>query len=171
MSVASEFLNYSAEKLELYLDRIETCVGKLTPEQVWARQSENENAVGNLILHLEGNIRQWILGGVGGAVDIRDRNAEFGARGGWSPEQLRASLRATVREAAAMVRNVTPERLTDRIHPQGYDASVLEAIYQVVQHLAGHAFQIMLLTKFYTGQDLGFFAHLRQSPAAQSSRP
>ena len=171
MSVASEFLDYSAEKLELYLHRIETCVDKLTPEQVWARQSENQNAVGNLILHLEGNIRQWILGGVGGEADTRDRNAEFDARGGSAPEELKAKLRATLQQAAAIVRNVTAERLTERIHPQGYDASVLEAIYQVVQHLAGHTFQIMLLTKLYTGHDLGFFAHLRQTSAAQSGRP
>jgi uncharacterized damage-inducible protein DinB len=171
MSVASEFLNYSAEKLELYLNRIETCVDKLTPEQVWARQSENENAVGNLILHLDGNIRQWILGGVGGQRDIRDRNAEFDARGGASPAELKARLRGTIEEAAAIVRGVTPERLTERIRPQGYDASVLEGIYQVVQHLAGHAFQIMLLTKLHTSQDLGFFAHLRQASGAQSGRP
>lgn len=171
MSVASEFLNYSTEKLELYLDRIETCVDKLTPEQVWARQSENENAVGNLILHLDGNIRQWILGGVGGQRDIRDRNAEFDARGGASPAELKARLRGTIEEAVAIVRGVTPERLTERIRPQGYDASVLEGIYQVVQHLAGHAFQIMLLTKLYTSQDLGFFANLRQSSGAQSGRP
>ncbi|MGA2146200.1 MAG: DUF1572 family protein [Bryobacteraceae bacterium] len=171
MSVASEFLNYSTEKLELYLDRIETCVDKLTPEQVWARQSENENAVGNLILHLDGNIRQWIIGGVGGQRDIRDRNAEFDARGGASTAELKARLRGTIEEAAAIVRGVTPERLTERIRPQGYDASVLEGIYQVVQHLAGHAFQIMLLTKLYTSQDLGFFAHLRQASGAQSGRP
>lgn len=171
MSVASEFLNYSAEKLELYLERIETCVDKLTPEQVWARQSENENAVGNLILHLDGNIRQWIIGGVGGQRDIRDRNAEFDARGGASTAELKARLRGTIEEAAAIVRGVTPERLTERIRPQGYDASVLEGIYQVVQHLAGHAFQIMLLTKLYTSQDLGFFAHLRQASGAQSGRP
>lgn len=171
MSVASEFLNYSTEKLELYLDRIETCVDKLTPEQVWARQSENENAVGNLILHLDGNIRQWIIGGVGGQRDIRDRNAEFDARGGASPAVLKARLRGTIEEAAAIVRGVTPERLTERIRPQGYDASVLEGIYQVVQHLAGHAFQIMLLTKLYTSQDLGFFANLRQASGTQSGRP
>ena len=171
MSVASEFLEYSAEKLELYLDRIETCVDKLAPEQIWARQSENENAIGNLILHLEGNIRQWILGGVDGQPDLRDRNAEFDARGGASPDELKARLHATVKEAAAIVRAVPAERLTDRIRPQGYDASVLEAIYQVVQHLAGHAFQVMLLTKLYTSEDLAFFANLRQASATQSGRP
>jgi hypothetical protein len=108
---------------------------------------------------------------VGGQRDIRDRNAEFDARGGASPAELKARLRGTIEEAAAIVRGVTPERLTERIRPQGYDASVLEGIYQVVQHLAGHAFQIMLLTKLYTSQDLGFFAHLRQASGAQSGRP
>jgi hypothetical protein len=108
---------------------------------------------------------------VGGQADIRRRDAEFDAREGPSPAELKAKLRATLGEAAAIVRGVTPERLSERIRPQGYDASVLEAIYQVVQHLAGHAFQIMLLTKLYTSEDLGFFAHLRQPSEAQSGRP
>jgi hypothetical protein len=169
MSVASEFLDYSAGKLDLYLCRIETCVDKLTPEQIWARQSENENAVGNLVLHLEGNIRQWILGGVGGQPDVRDRYAEFEARAGSSGAELKARLRATVEEAIAVVRSVPADRLTERIEPQGFSVSVIEAIYQVVQHLAGHTFQIILLTKLFTHQDLGFFAHLNLNPGTQQS--
>jgi hypothetical protein len=163
MSASSEFLEYSAGKLELYLSRIETCIDKLTPEQIWARQSENENAVGNLVLHLEGNIRQWILGGVGGQPDVRDRYAEFEVRSGASGAELKVRLRATFEEAVAILGSVSPDRLTDRIQPQGYDVSVLEAIYQVVQHLAGHAFQIILLTKLFTHQDLGFFAFLNRN--------
>lgn len=161
-SIASEFLGYSADKLELYLSRIETCLGQLTPEQIWARHSENENAVGNLVLHLEGNLRQWILGGVGGQPDVRDRHSEFEARAGAGPADLKRQIRATIEEATAIVRNVPHERLTERIQPQGHDVSVLEAIYQTVQHLSGHAFQIMLLTKLHTGRDLGFFAHLNR---------
>jgi hypothetical protein len=161
-SVASEFLDYSAGRLELYLSRIETCLDQVTPEQVWARHSENENAVGNLVIHLEGNLRQWILGGVGGQPDIRDRYSEFEARAGAGPAELKHHIRATIEEAAAIVRGLPHERLTERVRPQGYDVSVLEAIYQAVQHLSGHAFQIMLLTKFHTGRDLGFFAHLNR---------
>ena len=85
--------------------------------------------------------------------------------------KMLTELRTTFEEAVAIVRNVTPERLTERIRPQGHDASVLEGIYQVVQHLSGHAFQIMLLTKLYTSQDLGFFAHLRHPSSTQSGRP
>ena len=82
VSVESEFLNFSADKLTQLLGRIETCVEMLTPEQVWARTSANQNAVGNLLLHLNGNVRQWILHGVGGQADLRQRDAEFAARGG-----------------------------------------------------------------------------------------
>jgi hypothetical protein len=169
MSVGSEFLEYSAGKLELYLSRIDTCLDKLTPQQIWARQSENENAVGNLVLHLEGNIRQWICGGVGGQRDVRNRDAEFAARSGLRAAELKSLLRGTVTEAIAVVRAVPEVRLTERIQPQGYDVSVLEAIYQVTQHLAGHAFQIMLLTKLHTHQDLGFFAHLNRSAQSGSA--
>jgi len=82
MSTESEFLNFSAEKLIQLVGRIETCVDRLTPEQLWRRGSERENAVGNLMLHLAGNVRQWILAGIGGAPDHRDRDAEFAARDG-----------------------------------------------------------------------------------------
>jgi hypothetical protein len=159
-TVASEFLDYSAQKFDLYLSRIETCLDQLTPEQIWGRHSEQENAVGNLVLHLDGNIRQWILGGVGGQKDVRDRPSEFATRSGLAPDELKSRIRSTMQEAAAIVRAVPHARLTERIQPQNSDVSVLEAIYQAVQHLSGHAFQIMLLTKFHTGQDLAFYAHL-----------
>jgi hypothetical protein len=60
-------LDYSMRELRQLTERIETCLGKLTPDQIWARGSEQENAIGNLVLHLCGNVRQWIVSGVGGA--------------------------------------------------------------------------------------------------------
>src|SRR5580692_4850376 len=95
LSVESEFLNFSAEKLTQLMGRIETCVEMLTPEQLWLRNAANSNAVGNLLLHLNGNVRQWILHGVGGQPDLRDRDAEFAARDGDGASELLARLRAT----------------------------------------------------------------------------
>jgi uncharacterized damage-inducible protein DinB len=160
MSIEAEFLDFSAGKLLELMGRIETCVSKLTPEQLWQRHSENENAVGNLLLHLNGNLRQWILHGVGGVPDLRDRNSEFAARSGASAEELVARLRSTVDEVIALIRSLPPGRLLERIQPQGYHTTVLGAIYHVVEHFAGHTFQIILLTKLFTGEDLGFYAHL-----------
>lgn len=160
VSVESEFLIFSAEKLTQLMGRIETCVEMLTPEQLWLRSAANSNAVGNLLLHLNGNVRQWILHGVGGQTDHRQRDTEFAAQGGPGAQDLLARLRGTVEQAVTLFRALPAERLLEHIQPQGYEGTVLTAIYHVVEHFAGHTFQIMLLTKQFTGEDLGFYAHL-----------
>jgi uncharacterized damage-inducible protein DinB len=163
------FLTFSAEKLEQLDGRIQDCIGRLTPEQIWARTSENENAVGNLVLHLSGNVRQWIGSGVGGLADNRQRDTEFDARGGMAPLELADLLRTRVAEAAAIIREVPASRLTERITPQGYDVTVLEAIAHVVEHFSQHTGQVILLTKILTGKDLAYYQHLRGSGRALGS--
>ncbi len=160
MSFESTFCSCTADKLAEFSERIETCVGKLTPEQIWARHGENENAIGNLMLHLEGNVRQWILSSIGGEPDARARDAEFAARGGAAVADLRERLRSTVAKAVALIRTLPPERLADRMTIQGYDVTVLEAIVHVIEHFSGHAGQIIFATKLLTGEDLAFYAHL-----------
>lgn len=160
------FLDCSVAQLRKYTGRIETCLGKLGAEQIWMRGSENVNAVGNLVLHLCGNVRQWIVSGIGREPDIRERDAEFNARGGVATAELMARLRATVEHAAAVIESVTPERLAERITVQGYDVSVLEAIYHVVEHFSHHTGQILFATKALTGEDLGFYHHLRKTAHA-----
>lgn len=160
MTVETEFLTFSAEKLMQLMGRIDSCVQKLTPEQIWMRAHANQNAVGNLLLHLNGNVRQWILHGVGGQADVRDRDAEFAAKDGAGAKELLARLRATVEDAAGLLRTLPAGRLMERVRTQGYDCTVLAAIYTVVEHFAGHTFQIIYATKLCTGEDLGFYAHL-----------
>ncbi|MFN3322989.1 MAG: DinB family protein [Bryobacteraceae bacterium] len=156
------FLEFSTNKLEQLASRIEDCLGRLSDEQVWTRHSENENSAGNLVLHLCGNLRQWIGTGVAGMPNVRDRDAEFAARGGLSREQLRARLSDTVREAGKAIRATPAERLSETINVQGYEVTVLEAIYHVVEHFAQHTGQIIFLTKLLTGRDLGYYGHLSQ---------
>lgn len=158
--VAATFLDFSARKLHLLLGRIEVALDRLSEGQVWARGSENENAIGNLALHLCGNVRQWIVSGAGGAPDLRERNAEFQARDGIPASELKRRLRTTVDEAAAVIHSLTTERLIERIRPQGYDVSVLEAVYHAVEHFSMHTGQILFAAKMLTGEDLGFYAHL-----------
>jgi len=160
-----DFLNFSADKLRQLSGRIETCLVMLTAEQVWARASDNENAVGNLVLHLCGNVRQWIVAGVGGAADVRQRDGEFAARGGVPAGELADRLRAVVAEAAAVLGQVTAERLAQRIVVQQYETTVLAAIYHVVEHFSGHTGQIFFAAKMLTGADLGFHRHLRTTAA------
>jgi hypothetical protein len=161
MSVETEFLKVSADNLLQSLERIETCAGYLSYEQIWTRQSENENSIGNLLLHLQGNVRQWILSGVGGQPDTRQRDPEFAARSGPDAAELLNNLRSTVSEAAQVIRHLAPAKLLDRIQIQGYDVTLMGDIYHVVEHFCGHTFQIILLCKLFTGKDLGFYAHLQ----------
>jgi uncharacterized damage-inducible protein DinB len=165
------FLDYSTKKLRQLTGRIETCLGKLNPDQIWARRSEQENAVGNLVLHLCGNVRQWIIASIGGAPDQRERDAEFAARGGVPAAELADRLRASVEEAAGVIERLTATRLAARIVVQDYDASVLEAIYHVVEHFSMHAGQIIFATKMMTSEDLGFYRHLRTSAAHGEKTP
>jgi uncharacterized damage-inducible protein DinB len=166
MSNEAEFLRYSCERLTQLESRVETCLAKLTTEQIWARGTSNENAAGNLVLHLAGNVRQWIISGVGGAPDRRDRDSEFAAQSG---ENIAERLRGTVEEAVAVIGNLPHERLAERRAIQKYyDVTVLEAIYHVVEHFSMHTGQIIFATKLLTGEDLGFYRHL--SPGAQGEK-
>ncbi len=160
MTLEADFLTTAADKLAENLDRIETCLTELPPHALWARDSENENAVGNLLLHLDGNVRQWILSGVGTGPDTRDRPSEFSARTGENASVLCAKLHSTVGEAVALIRSLPHRRIAEEISIQGYDTTVLSAIFHVVEHFSGHTYQIILLTKRFTGKDLGFYAYL-----------
>jgi hypothetical protein len=162
MTVESEFLNISVDHLLKSMARIEACVSELSPAQIWVRHSANENSVGNLLLHLRGNVTQWILSGVCGMPFERDRDGEFDATSGADAPQLVADLRQTVTDAVAVIRSVSPERLLEKLHVQVYDVNVLGAIYHVVEHFSGHTFQIIYATKWLTGKDMGFYAHLRE---------
>ncbi len=164
MTLESEFLTVATTTLQQLCGRIEGCIANLRPEQVWIRGGENQNAIGNLILHLSGNVRQWIVSGVGGAEDVRARDAEFAARGAQDPLELLLRLRSTVTEAEAVMRGLSANQLLERIRVQGYTITKLEAIFHVVEHFSGHTFQIIFATKLLTDEDLGFYAHLSQKP-------
>lgn len=149
-------LEFAAAKLRQLTGRIVDCLGRLSEQQIWARGGENENAVGNLVLHLCGNVRQCTISGVGGAPNVRRRPEEFAARGGLGGSELAARLEATVREAVAVIEVLTPERLAERVVIQGYEVTKLEAVLHVLEHFAQHTGQILFFTKMTTGADLGY---------------
>lgn len=155
MSVEAIFVSVAADKLKRFAGQIAICLGKLSDEQIWARGHENENAVGNLVLHLKGNVRQWILHGLGGQPDIRVRDREFAAAGGETGSELAAGIRETVEQAVAIIAALTTEQLTRIYTIQGRTVSGVEALMQVGEHFAQHTGQIIYATKNLTGQDLG----------------
>ena len=171
MTPEQVFLNFSAQKLEQLSGRIADCLGKLSYDQIWARGSDAENAIGNLVLHLCGNLRQWIGTGVAGKPDIRVRDREFQARGDIQPDDLRERLAGAAAEAAETIRGLGAERLLDPVEVQKYKLTVLEAIYHVVEHFAQHTGQVLFATKQMTGQDLGYYRHLDKGAAHGQTNP
>ena len=100
---------------DVYLPRILSCLEQLTPEQIWWRPNEASNSVGNLVLHLAGNVRQWIISGLGGATDQRQRDLEFSERGPLPRRVLASRLRRAVEEACRVLGKLSPEELA-RVH-------------------------------------------------------
>ena len=162
MTTEEAFTGWALRKLAQHNDRVGACLGRLTDEQMWLRGGDNENAIGNLILHLCGNMRQWIGTGVAGRPDTRDRDAEFDARAGATREELLAQLKAVVADTSQIIAALPHARLAEPMTPvQDYNVTVLEAIGHVVEHFGYHAGQIVFLTKALTHQDMGFYGHLR----------
>jgi len=155
MDAASYFLDQARWYFtSSYLPKIEKCLSQLADEDIWWRANEASNSVGNLVLHLSGNVQQWIIGGVGNLPYQRDRQHEFGERGGISREELLERLKATLAKADGVLAEVDPAGLLERREIQGCDVTVMEAILRIVQHFGLHTGQIMLLTKLRTGEDL-----------------
>jgi uncharacterized damage-inducible protein DinB len=160
MNVESLFLKFSADKLRQFAERIEVCLGNLNEDQIWARGQDNENAIGNLALHLAGNVRQWIISSLGDYPDSRDRDSEFKPRGGVNGTELTRNLRATVEQASRIISGLNTAQLTRMYEIQKYPVSGVEIVYHVVEHFAQHTGQIIFATKMLTGEDLGFYRHL-----------
>ncbi len=165
------FLDFSLRKLSQLEGRIQDCLRRLSEEQIWRRGGESQNAVGNLVLHLCGNLRQWIGHGLGRLPDIRVRDEEFALRGGLSRAELGARLADAVAGASAILRGLTAERLLEPVLIQGYRVTVLEAVYHVVEHFSQHTGQIIFAAKLFTGQDPGYYRHLSRAEPAGDPTP
>src|SRR5262245_50700929 len=133
------------------LERIEHCVKQLSEEQVWWRPNPKMNAIGNLLLHLSGNLRQWLVAGVGGAKDERRRQEEFDQRAPIAKAERLAKLRTVIADAEAAVTKQTEADLL-RVRPvQQYETTALTAIFHGVCHLEGHAQEIICMTRMIVG--------------------
>ena len=140
------------------VERIASCLDLLTDEQIWQQPSKSAVSIGNLCLHLHGNVRQWIVSGLGGAKDERVRDNEFSDHRTHSKDELVDQLRNTITEAQNVLRSLTIEQLEQDMRIQGFATNTTAAITHVVEHFSYHTGQITLLTKIATDADLGYYA-------------
>ena len=158
-AIALAFLDKSRNLITSdYVPKIDRCLDRLSDADIWWRPNEASNSIGNLILHLCGNVTMWIIGGVGALPFERNRQLEFDERKGIPAAELQARLNAVVQQADGVMSAVGPDELLSKRQIQGYDVTVLEAIYHVVEHFGMHTGQIIVLSKARVGQDFGLWA-------------
>jgi Protein of unknown function (DUF1572) len=166
-SVSQLFLAFSRNKLlEQYWPRLRACVEPLTPEQVWWRPNAASNSIGNLILHLNGNVRQWLVSSFNRHQDHRNRPTEFNEASLIPTPALLEKLAATMDESARVLSRLTEAELLAPYEIQGYHVTGLDAIYQVVEHFGLHYGQIVYIAKTLSGADLGFYRELNKTGRA-----
>jgi uncharacterized damage-inducible protein DinB len=165
--VTALFLEFSRRKLlEQYWPRLWGCVEPLTDEQVWWRPNEASNSIGNLILHLNGNVRQWLVASFNRQEDRRNRPAEFDETRLIPASVLLEKLGATMQEASEVLARLTQADLISPYEIQGYKVRGLDAVYQVVEHFGMHYGQILFIAKNLGGEDLGFHSELKKTGRA-----
>lgn len=151
-AITRAFIDASRNQLTDCAKRIRHCVDQLNDEQLWWRPNETQNSIANLLLHLVGNVRQWIVSGVGGAIDTRDRPKEFSDRSGMPKAELLAQLDAIVAQASDAINGLTPAEATTQRRIQGFEGETgISAIFHSVAHFYGHTQEIVHLTRTILG--------------------
>ena len=166
-NVSTPFLEHSRQKLfKQYWPRLKGCVESLTDEQLWLRPNEACNSIGNLLLHLNGNVRQWLVDSFNKQADSRNRPVEFSQRESISTSALLSQLGSTMQQAEEVLTRLTSSDLAATYEIQGYKVSGLDAVYQVVEHFAMHYGQVLYIVKTLNGADLGFYSELNKTGRA-----
>ena len=153
-----EFIAQAIHRIDENTQKLETCIQELNETEIWKRPNLHSNSVGNIILHLCGNIRQYAISSLGNSTDVRERDKEFSADGGYAGPELLKKLTDTIEQAKNVIQNTTEEELLRERKVQGYTHSGIGIILHVTEHYSYHTGQIIFWTKLLKDKDLGFYA-------------
>ena len=149
--IGQAFIRETRQALAQEHRRIAHCLRQLDEAQVWQCPSPDVNAIGTIIVHLCGNLRQWFLHGIGGAEDVRNRPSEFAATATFPKQELLAALNELIEEIDALLQEVPVGILLEPRRIQGTETLGLSAIFSTIAHLEGHALQIAYVTHMLAG--------------------
>jgi len=158
--IVHEVIKHSVFRLKENTAKITSCLNWLTEEEIWHRANNSSNSVGNLVLHLCGNVRQYIISSLGQHEDLRDRDAEFSTTGGLKRDELVEKLNATIETCYEVLEQLKTEDLLRKFTVQGFSYTGVGNIIHAVEHFSYHTGQIAFWTKVLKDKDLGFYAGL-----------
>ena len=154
--------------------RLRICLNKLSDEQLWFRPNDATLSVGITLQHLAGNIRQYIISGIGGKEDVRQREEEFTDHTRPAKETLGENLISTIREAVEILKDLRPKDIQDQYMIQGFTYSFVDVLIHVVEHFSYHMGQITYITKMLTNEETEYYGGIdlnrRNDPTEHGSR-
>jgi hypothetical protein len=147
MDEANVLLKEISDRMRRLLRTVEQCMGQLDDGHIWYRAHPRDNAIGNLILHIVGSLRQWVLGGIGGQPDTRNRPAEFSTLQSKSKDELAKILRETIEECCSVIESLPTVRIIEPKRIQDTDTTIAYALVGAVSHLSIHVGQMQFIAK------------------------
>ena len=150
-------------RLRLYdecMPRIKQCIELLSEEQLWLKPNQNSNSIGNLVLHVCGNIRQYVMSGIGGLPDVRERSAEFAESGPLPRQELYELMDLLLGDVDTVLTTINPQDLILIKKVQGFDMSVASILIHITEHISYHTGQIAYATKLMQDIDLRFYGDM-----------
>ena len=155
-----EFIDQSITRIDENTQKLITCLDELEEAETWKRPNQHSNSVGNIILHLCGNMRQYAISSLGNIKDTRERDKEFSAAGGYSKSELLKKLSDTLEQAKNIIKDISEKELLRKRQVQGFTHSGVGIIIHVTEHYSYHTGQIIFWTKLLRDKDLGFYADI-----------
>ncbi|MBI1224261.1 MAG: DUF1572 domain-containing protein [Bacteroidetes bacterium] len=155
--------------IEENLPRIKKCLSELNTEEIWYRPNENSNSVGNLVLHLCGNVRQWLLSGLGGYTDNRQRKQEFDERGPFPTSVLVRHLDELMEEVDKVLNKLTAEQLLQTVEIQGFTENGISVLVHVIEHFSYHTGQITYFVKWRKDINMNYYSGINLDAVGRSS--
>lgn len=156
-TLLNEFKSQCIHRIELNTPRIDACLNLLSETEVWKKPNAASNSVANLILHLCGNMTQYVISSLGGEEDQRQRDLEFSTKGGFTKEQLSNKLHETVAKVNHIIKDINRDQILKLRSVQGFEYTGVGILLHITEHYSYHTGQIALITKLITNKDLGFY--------------
>lgn len=137
--------------------RFKKCLTELEEEEVWYRPNPASNSVGNLVLHLHGNVHQWVVASLGKNKDVRERQQEFEEQGPVPVAKMLADMDQLMIEVSAILDSIKSEDLLEVRNVQGYKESGLSILVHITEHFSYHVGQMTYIVKMLKDKDMGYY--------------
>lgn len=157
VSFITEFVENAIYRMDENTRMVQKSLLDISEEELWKRPNQSSNSIANLLLHLKGNIGQYIISSLGGSPDVRDRDTEFATRSAASKKDVLNALNETVETAKTIIANCSIADFLRKRMVQGYHLSGIGIVMHVVEHYSYHTGQIAFWVKQLKNKDLSFY--------------